>query len=309
MKELTVSFALTEEEKILYDDYAGKDNRNLKDISRKEYLYIISSFLRERNCRMLDATPLDADAYHQNMLCRVHDNSLSEYTVNMRLRVCSDFYAWLYENGAVKTNPFSFIELSVLDDRPFTDKIPTVEDIDSALAAAKEMGESTYLSLCLVVRMALTDSDLRNIKTSNVVEFEGTVALHFVDAKGKQKEAHRYVVVPEDLKEAVLRYKEGCTTEYLFPSNRGTQYSVKGLETRNEKLMRAAGLKGKFSLKDFRTRAILQMLNDGADEKDVCCYANITMKRVHSYQDSHILKGKMLACCPANVSRLRIITE
>lgn len=303
MEQLMDNYSLSAEDKALFDEYVSV--RGLKKISAREYLYIISAFLRDRSVALLDVAAIDAEAYYQAMLTRQHDHTLSSYTVSVRIKICSDFYAWLRDSEYIDTNPFSHISVPVLEDRPFTEKVPTASEIDDALAAAEEMGEDAYLALCLVVRMALTDTDIRTLKKDCVIEHEGVVAFRFFDEDGKTPD--RYVTVPEDLKAAVLEYVSKCSTEYMFPSNRKKQYSVKGLERRNEKIMMAAGLKGKYSMKDFRTRAILQMLYDGADEREVCRYANLSMRRIHSYQASPLMGSMMLASCPANVSRLKIV--
>jgi len=290
----------SEETKIYYDAYAATAARPIKGRTKTEYWKIIGAVCKDVGKDFPDITEENAASWQRNMADRVRRGELAMPTLKLRISCCDNFAAYLESTGVIAENPFAQLDRPVVDDTPFSDKIPRAIECDSILAAAEGEGMDMFLIIALVLRMGLTNGDICELKTGNVKHFEDNVVIYFYSDSGQK----RYLVVPDDLKDMLSNFHKFVTTEYLFANRKGQQLSSPALMKRVRKVMAKAGVS--YSLKDLRNRAIYQMVGAGADTAEIAQYANITMQRVHTFEESPLAASAMLHSCPANLSHLKI---
>lgn len=276
----------------------------LRERTKIEYWRMIGILCRELQKDFLEITEEDILRFQRSMEALIRRGKLSNRTLRLRLYCYSSFSAYLLRTGVIERNVFAYLYKPVVEDAPYTNKIPSTKECDDMLEAAMAAGEDMYLIYCMILRMGLTTTEICNLKTQNVTEFERDLVCYLYTPGGKKE--HRYIVVPEDLKEGLMAFKDSVVTEYLFANSRGKQMTVPALDKRARKIMGTAGL-GKFSLKDLRNRAIYQMIHDGAEEEEIALYNNLSLQRVHTFKQSPFAESKMLSICPANLSRIKIM--
>lgn len=269
--------------------------------TKTEYWKIVGIVCKTVGKDFLELTEDDVRSWQRKSEDRIRRGELATPTLRLRISCCDNFAAYLKRTGVIETNPFSHLVRPIVDDRPFSDKIPRTAECDAILGAAADEGMDMFMIITLVLRMGLTNNDICELKTSHVKCFEGDVFLYFISDKGVK----RYMVVPDDVKDMVVNYRQLITTEYLFPNIKGGKLSSAALMKRVRKIMAKSGFP-KYALKDLRNRAIYQMLHAGADTAEVARYANITMQRVHTFEESPLVASAMLSSCPPNLTYLKM---
>ena len=274
--------------------------------TKTEYWKIIRQLCRSLEKDYLEMTRADALRYQRMMESRIADGKLSSKTLRLRLYCVSSFSAYLHRTNVLSKNPFLYLEKPVVADVPYTSMIPQTSDCEKLLAAAERSGMEMYVIFCCVLRMALTVSDVCNLKTADVITFDGKLVFYF--PKPDAIEGQHYMVVPTDLEGIINKYRARVSTEYFFPNRQGKKLQVAALEKRVRKIVADAGTK-RFALKDLRNRAIYQMIHDGATVEQVAKYCDLSMQRVNTFADAPFAQSEMLSICPANLSRLKVVSD
>lgn len=287
-----------------FSAYASENQ--LRDRTKTEYWRMIHILCRTVKKDFLDISYEDAQIFQDKMVLKIQEGDLSLKTLRLRLYCYDSFSNYLYTKNIIEKNPFSLLKKPIVDDTPYTSRIPGAEKCDKLLEIAARTSSDMYFIFSLVLRMGLTSTEICSIKTRNVITFENDLVIYFFTPGGKQEQ--RYLVVPDDLKEPLSSYRDTVSTEYLFANRSGEKLSQKALDKRVRKLITDNGL-GKLTLRDLRNRAIYQMVHDGADIAEIAKYNNLSMRRVHTFSESPFAQSEMLSICPANLSRLKIVTE
>lgn len=279
--------------------------RNMKGRSPRETRNNINLICRELGKSFVDLTEQDATKWQQSMLNKLHHQQINVRTYRARLITYQGFAEFLKNEKLMAYNPFDKIEIPIVSSIPLTEKIPSAEACDKILVAAEAEGRGMYVAVAMVLRMGLSSRNITDLLREDVVAYDDMV---YVILRDTDNEEARYVVVPDDVKGILQDYLRSSNSKYVFPTIYGKKISISALNKRIRKIVAAAGV-GDFSLKDLRNRAIYQMLHDGADVSQVADYLNITDGRIKKLKRSPLASSVMLSICPANTSKMRIITE
>lgn len=201
--------------------------------------------------------------------------SISHSTHYARISVmrslCSFIEKLNYYEGF--TNPFSSIVLAADNAEVSYYDMPTLEDLDMLLAAARE-NQSDFCMYTLIIKCALSTKQICNLKQEHLFEDEsGQLVL-------KLKDGHyeHFIALPLDVTAVLRSYAPPMTTEYLFCNKWGKPLTEKTLQRNLKKYL--SDLQDKLINKDFtiqqiRHASIAYMKAGGASDEDVANYLNL----------------------------------
>lgn len=279
--------------------------------SVQEYLgscRIICDYLHKD---FLEITETDADQFFQYMRQRIQEGSLKLTTLNGRLSVYNAVSKFISESSPELgfENPF-YCQMRydyTAAIRPST--IPSLKEIDSVMEAAKEESPMYYLILSLAFRVALSATDIVSLKTSDLQVIDDRMTIVFPSRK--QFSPDRVIPLPEDVSclledyISALSYKDEIG--HLFYNKFKNPLTVRNLDSMIAKLVKKSGLQNKYTLKDFRSRAILDMLKasmqNDVPPQSVANYVGIKDLRLNSY----VSAKNIVEECPADLVNLRVM--
>lgn len=291
---------LTDRTKELLKEYC--ENQKYKPATAKEVRYMVNIICRYLGKPFEEISVRDAEQWSSDLMSRIRLGKMSVRTYRTRLICYQGLGEFLTEKDYFLNNPFAGLQVPVVKDAPLTEKIPTSDECADILDAAREYGKGMELAVALVLRMALSSKNLCNLKKTDVVSFDDIVYLVMREEDQKKP---RYVPVPDDLKEKVVRHA-ASGEGYMFPGPKGKKLERVSLNRRIQHITEKAGCPG-FSVKDLRNRSMFQMLHDGAPVRDVAKYVHLTDGRINTLNRAPIKDSEMLSVCPANTSKMKIV--
>lgn len=245
--------------------------------------------------------------YLEYLKGKMNKGGLSPRTVRDKVTVLSSIGRKAVEDGLWEENPFEKREMIVTSDEPSTTRIPSILDCDKVLESLDE-GSDLFLIFVLALRMAFSTSDICGLKREwIVVDKSGVMSVSLPPEKGYP--LGRCVLVPDDVAVYLCRKLDSSGEGYVFLNSRGRQLSPHRLEDYVRKALSVVSLEGgPYSLKDFRNRAVCQMLSDGADSREVGYYAGIKERRLHTLVHAPLTNSSALHSSPAQYSRIRVLS-
>lgn len=273
--------------------------------TKEEYFGVcclVCDFLKKD---FLDITRKDAERYIKYLNGLSEAGSLSLKTRNVRLAALKSVCSNIEEKQLCPgyKNPFEKLSYIFIDDAPDLNKVPSMEDIDKILSVSYKENKNIYYMIVLISRMALSATKVITLKTSDLTYHDNTGYLRVIHKQNEKK----LIAMPEDVskifKPLYVENKEIDGNIPLFSNSYGKPYSLRTLNYHFERVLIGAGLEDKYSIKDFRTRAILDMTKAGAEMNDLVEYTGLSVQRLVTYKDDfHIVKS-----CPGNLVNYRII--
>lgn len=237
---------------------------------------------------------------------KMNNGGLSPRTVRDKVTVLSSIGRKAVEDGLWEDNPFEKREMIVTSDEPCSLRIPSVLDCDRVLSSLDEESD-LFLIFVLALRMAFCTSDICRLKKEWIsTDKNGMMSVSLPPEKGYP--FGRCVLVPDDVAVYLCRKLDSSGEGYVFLNSRGRQLSPHRLEDYVRKALSMVALDGgPYSLKDFRNRAVCQMLSDGADSREVGYYAGIKERRLHTLVHAPLTTSSALHSSPAQYSRIRVL--
>lgn len=251
----------------------------------------------------MDIGPAEADRVFHNWKQRIPRGELSKKTVCVRLSCYNSLarYIELGSNGEYK-NPFEHIERPEVIDKISPLNIPTLDEMDKILSAASG-DPMAYLIFALVSRCAISATKITRITFDSIIKEGDKVGLIFAETAAFKED--NIVMLPDDVATLFMdyvntpRYRD--SVGHIFYNKHNHPISIKNLDSLASKYIGMTGYK--YTLKDLRSFAIIEMANAGVEESDVMKYVNIGAMRTRQFYEA---KG-VLSKCPANAVNYRLV--
>jgi site-specific recombinase XerD len=159
--------------------------------------------------------------------------------------------------------------------------------------------------LALASRTGLSSSDILSITQTNIFNENNHTYIHFEPKNDFKKDI--YLELPDDVATLMEQYVKGLNllekNECIFKNSAGAAMSLQNLDNTLKKLFKKCGLE-KYTLKDFRNRAVLEMAKMGASKEEISEYTGLSYLRVDSFiKNKELIKDN----CPANLVNYRLI--
>lgn len=283
-----------------FDAFAEREK--LAPQTRRKYLSLIRIICKEFGKDFMELTDKEVYRYHDKLEGMVREGELCNRTLRARFYSYVSFASYLVEIGRMEHSAFDCINLPEVDDTPHSLNIPTLEECDAVIEMAERSGEDMALIFLIVLRMGLTASEICNLKTSSLMEFDGKLYFEFNRGEGNC----RYMEIPDDLRDRIKKYHSMNSSPYFFLNSKGEKLQGRALEKRVKKIVSKAGCEP-FTLRDLRNRCIYQMLHDGVREEEVAAYNDLSPMRVRTFANAPFVKSQALSVCPPNLSRIRVV--
>ena len=267
-----------------------------------EYCRCISLICTHFKKDFLEITRDDAITFFSYMENRVALGTLKKSTVNSRnscYNKVANFITERYPDSGY-ANAFATIpSMRGVKNNISPSRIPSMSDIDALLSHAPS--SMYYLIFCLAFRVALSASDIIGLKAKNVQKIDDNYCIHY-PAKNKFS-PDRVVVLPRDIESLLSKYiselsyldEEG----HLFYNEHKNPLTLRNLDAAFERALKASEIKERYTLKDFRSRSILDMVSatikNGVDTSIVGPYVGIKDLRLETYVSAHTIVNECLA--------------
>lgn len=297
-------------EDFVYDIWERFSETIKAERTRTEYFSAVCLYCDFIEKDFLSQTMDDALKYSSHLYNRITEGTFSKTTYVMRIscyRKLEEFIRDTYGEELCQ-KCWAKIQLPALDSSIAKDKIPSVEDIDELLSAAKEEGLMWYTIISLVVKCALTASELVNLKKDNFITEHGDVYLYLAEKVPGYQEK-RYMKLPEDMKELFLTYLATLSEDesYIFFNNRKNALTIKNIDDALKRMY--AGKEKKYTIKDIRTRGILEMLSSSDNPTAVGEYVGLSQLRMKSFVEAAGLVGDKTTVADLNNIIIRPYSE
>ena len=267
------------------------------------YINLLCEYIKKD---FLDIEDADADSYMSYMLNKVSEGSLTRQTVCVRLscyKAVSRFVDELDEIDGYY-NAFEKVhrpEIRTYELNPA--KIPTLKELDAVMSAAKA-DPKYYLILALATRVGLTVTNIVNIKRNCVIEENGRLFIYIPPANDFRSE--RYVMLPQDVQKLMESYLADYKQDdsgYIFIIRNKNPLTIRNIDSAVSKYIKASGIDKHYTMKDLRTRAILELVEAGADPDVIGEYTGLRRMRVNAFVNS---SGLVSGTCPADLVNYQI---
>lgn len=290
---------------ILPDFLGTYDNKR----TAEEYFSAVNMLCDFVKKDFLDVTCGDADSYFSVLDDSISAGSFSPHTYNVRLSLYKNLADYILEKcpGVMEINPFMHLSRKITSANIDISKIPTMKELDQILCAAKEYSSMYYVIISLVGRLALTSSSIVSLDASNVLTENGRVMLYF-PRHGKTPE--QVVMLPEDVQLLLTSYLENATHlsrgGYLFINSHGNPLSLRILDRHFSNILSKSGVCRRYTLRDVRTRAVLEMtkaaLDNNVELSAVASYTGLRSLRMSSFAEACVHHTP----CPADLVNFRL---
>lgn len=213
----------------------------------------------------LDLEQNDVDMFFYDMDRKVASGELSASTYQGRKSVYATLSVYIRQNYPSMDigDLFSRRPAHQVSGNIKPDLIPSISDVDRLLDVARD-DAMYYLIFSLAFRVAIATNEILHLRLQNVQKIDDSYCIHF-PALRQRKE--RVMLLPKDVEKLLLSYIDDITAKgliddegHLFYNTRGTVLSVCVMGRRISKYLRLSGLENKYTLKDLRSRSILDMV-------------------------------------------------
>jgi len=249
----------------------------------------------------------DARAFFDNMQSQYYNQSITHGTICVRLSCYNSFAKFVMRNypECEYKNPFLLIPRPVIDTKINPRRIPSLTELDSVLTTAKSMSSMYYVILIFALRMGLSISKIVSIKKSHILCEAAGMFLYLPASDSTKNDL--YVKVPEDVRQVLEDYianipfsdEEG----HIFYNKWNNPLSIKNADEFIRVIMSKSDVLGKYTIKDLRSRAILDMVEAGADTESIATYTGLSNMRVQQFCNASGIVG----ACPAELVNLRVV--
>jgi site-specific recombinase XerD len=248
------------------------------------YINLICNYTKKDFLRI---TYEDAKKYQDYLISQYNDGKLSRKTANVRFSCYRTVSNYIIDTFPDKLKENVFLKIPRLmqpDDSINPKSIPSLKELDKIMSSARS-NYMFYLILSLATRVGLSATNILRIrKNSIIVDEEGNTFLHFAATSDFKDD--RYVQLPKDVSSILEKYLETVEADsqgHIFFNSRKGPLTLKNLDVAVSKIIKAAKVDEKYTLKDLRSRAILDLLQTGADANAISDYTGLSFLRIHSF--------------------------
>ena len=297
----------SEDFKQYFHDFSFSKNANTRN-EYISYINILCGFLEKD---FLEITPADAQRFHSYMDNKRNDGNLHRKTINVRLACYNQVAMYIADRRDGYRNPFSrLIRLSVKNDFD-PNNVPTFEELDRLFTEARK-DPKDFLILSLATRCALSASDILRLETSSIIVNGDKVQLHIKSSSDFDGEM--FILLPDDVKDILKDYLSKMCISLdskvpLFTNKWKNPMTIQNVDQLIKRLTTKCNLE-RYTLKDFRARAIADMVSSGASMDEISEYTGLKFQRLEMFyrnltSDSCVVEK----ICPPNLVNFRLVTN
>lgn len=267
-----------------------------------EYMGYVRSLCEYCEKDFLMLTENDVCKYFDYLQNKYATGTLSLKTICVRLssyRSIASFILDSYPDTAY-INPFLHIKRPAVNDDIKVLQVPSMGELDIIMQTAHNYPPS-FCIFALASRTALSASSILRLRLDSLKEIEGRYML-FIKSTSSDKE-DLCVNLPDDVAKILLDHIASLDksiideNKHLFYNKHKRAMSLKNLDDLVHRVIKESGVTTQYSLKDLRTRAILDYAHAGAAVEDIRNYTGLGELRLQSfYKASHIFNS-----CPADL--------
>ena len=203
-------------------------------------------------------------------------------------------------------NPFSNIYRQHVATGINVNRIPSMQEMDQFLSAVK-CEPMYYLIFSMAMRLGLTATQITTLTRANVLTENDVSYLYFAKKDVTGKNDH-YVKLPSDIAILLTDYiTHQCIidrSEHLFYNEHKNCITIKNIDCKIRQIIKQTGIETKFSFKDLRSRAILDMAHAGVEQEEIENYVGIRTRRM----DLLLQSAGVIKDCPADLVNIRIVS-
>lgn len=267
-----------------------------------EYMGYIRSLCNYCEKDFLLLTKEDATKYFDYLHNSYTLGTLSRKTICVRLSCYRSIASYIVETypDITYVNPFLHIKRPMVNDEIKALQIPSMEELDMIMQTAQNF-PPCFCIFALAARTALSASNILRLRIDSLQEIEGRYLL-FLKSSSLNKE-DLYIDLPDDVVKILIDHISSLDqhiideSRHLFYNKHKKVMTLKNLDDLVHKVVKASGVSTQYSLKDLRTRAILDYAHAGASIEDIRHYTGLGELRLQSfYRASHIVRT-----CPADL--------
>ena len=292
--------------KKILSEYLSQVRNDRTAYEYEGYLMLLCNYCKKD---FLDIKEADTRSFFNFMESKRQDGTLSGKTICVRLscyRALTRYIQKEYDHLELQ-NAFESIKRPDVSDEISKINIPTMEELDQVLSAAKKE-PMYYCILALATRLALSATNILKLTTHNIQVINDRVVLQ-ISQESKRKEEF-FVKLPEDVVLILSDYMDTLGEDqldaagHLFYNRHGHPMTLKNLDDGITRILKRSGLIKKYTMKDFRTRAVLEYANAGATEHEIIDHTGLGELRIRSFYRA----AGTLRECPADLVNYRLAT-
>lgn len=283
---------------IFFQNYTNRRT----SIEYSNYIGALCMYLKKD---FLNITPEDAKKYYSYLYSKHVSGQISQQTINTRFSCYRTFGRFICENALHEgySNPFLKICPETVDDNIKISNVPTMQELDVIMTSCDS--DMYYLILALAGRAAMRASEILHIRCEDISIDGGTV---IIETYRKNANSNS-LVLPEDVSALMIKYLENYVAydeaHYLFYNKHHNPLTARNLDSAIKRIVERSGVSHHYTLKDIRSRAIVDMKNANIDEDTISSYVGITKMRVSMYSNAaHAVRP-----CPADLVNYRLTNE
>lgn len=297
---------ITEETQEMLEQFARTQNSCRTRVEYKNAIKLLCEKLLMKD--FFDITDMDAEQLFTKFTEKIYEDKLTYKTVCFRLSVYNSFAKFIMRVYPELEfhNPFRNIQRPVIVDKVSPARTPSLTELDRIMTIAKET-PMYYLILALVTRCGLTATNIVRLTKNNIFSENNKMGLYIPHPENENKTLS--IILPEDVKEifeeylSLLKYED--KQKHIFYNKHKRALTLKNLSDNVGNIVKTADVEFDYSLKDMRSRAILDLVESGADEETVQQYMCLGPMRTRQFFEA---KGMSMGC-PVELVNYRLKTS
>lgn len=257
---------------------------NLSINSQKTYRQAIEEVCRFtcKDFRLISEE--DAYMYYKELMRKLELKQIKKTTIRPKLVILNRFALFIQENFDDEfTNVFKDLDMPSVEEKVDAERIPSWEELDAVLAAARAYSDTLFLICVMVAKMGIIPTKLLQLKRSDLFLDAEQPYIHIVGAYRKNG---NHIVLPADIHEMLTKYLDTMVIgpdDVLFYNSKGKPLTLRVLDWQLEKAQSIAGVEHPYTLRSIKSVAVVSMLSSGVALGDVCDYTGLSARRAALY--------------------------
>jgi len=279
-----------------------------KSRTHTSYLTSVRALCNFAKKDFLELTDGDIVSFVKHMKSQLQHGELTQSTFNVRVTSYKTLAEFIYNNYPGEMQKlFTSVPLYPGDEKIKSSKIPSLEEMDKLLSTCAK-NPMHYLIVALAFRVGFSTGDIVGLTLSSVHTDAVDADALFITFKSRKE---RIVRLPEDVSKLLKNYIDNMgyvdDEGHLFYNSYGNPMTARNLVSLINKLLEKSGLPTDYCVRDFRSRAILDMVeaNVGNAEnmEKLQDYVNLKGRRMYSYIEARHLTATF---SPADYVNIRV---
>lgn len=269
------------------------------------YICLLCDYLEKDFIKITEA---DALKYYEYLYSKYYSGNLSRKTINVRFAAYKNLALFICEKNLLPEykNPFHQIKRIPTSNDISVGHVISMTELDKIMSEARS-DKMMYLILALAGRCAFKLSEIISLKMSMIQILDGRAYVNFP----KKSEYHNLDVrmLPDDVSELMIDYLETVTfyseEKFLFYNEHYRPITSRNIDSAVEKFVKHSGINCRYTIKDIRTRCIIDMKNSGLPDNLIADYTNLQVRHIKNYDNA----ARAAMDCPPDLINYQLKTK